>query len=113
MIPPRLLKQLAGRLTEQTRDGSISWRRERSDIQHYVHDLGAGKIAVYYNYSRASADTIELAVIDPNNQVIGSLMAEENDPGYDELADLVFEIQREQGETNRGVTDEILRFLKS
>lgn len=113
MIPPRILKQLADRLTKQTRDGSISWRRERSDIQRYIHDLGTGEIFVYYNYSRGSDDTIELAVIDSKDQVIGSLVVLENEPGYDELADLVFEIQRQQGETDQGVTDEILRLLTS
>jgi len=113
MIPPRLLKQLADRLTTQTREGSVSWRKERSDMQRYIHDLRGGEIVVYYNASRGGPDMIELAVTDSRKQVIGSLVALENEPGYDELADLVFEIQREEGETDRGVTDEILRLLKS
>ena len=112
MIPPRLLKKLAERLTAQTRDGSVSWHKERSDMQRYVHDLAGGQIVVYYNPSRGGPDTIELAVTDSRKQVIGSLGALENEPGYDDLADLVFEIQREQGETSRDVTDEILRLLK-
>lgn len=114
MIPPRLMKQLADRLTKQTRDGSVSWRKERSDLPRYIHDLGAGEIVVFYNYSGGSPATIELAVIDSNkHQVIGSLVALEDEPGYDELADLVFEIQRKEGGVNRLVTDEILRFLQS
>ena len=112
MIPPRILKQLADRLTKQTREGSIVWHRERSDLQRYIHDLSRGKIVVYYNYSRGGADTIELAVTDSSNQVIGSLVAEEHEPGYDELADLVFEIQREEGDAHRVLTDEILDLLK-
>lgn len=113
MIPPRILKQLAERLTKQTREGSASWRKVSTDLPRYIHDLNMGEVVVYYNASRAGADTIEFAVIDPSERVTGSLVVLEHEPGYDELADLVFEIQRKQGEAHRGLTDEILNLLKS
>jgi hypothetical protein len=113
MIPPRMLKQLADHLTKQTREGSASWRRERSDMQRYIHDLSTGEIVVYYNPSRGGPDTIELAVTEPSGEVIGSLVAVEHEPDYDELADLVFEIQQKYGGAHPGVTNEILRLLNS
>lgn len=114
MIPPRIMKQLTDSLTKQTREGSANWSRERFDVQRYIQQLSSGRIVLHYNPSLGGADTIELAVTDPHGEVIGSLVAVENEPGYDELADLVFEIQRAIGEgKHREVTDDVLRLIKS
>ncbi|HZT79682.1 MAG TPA: hypothetical protein VFA26_05660, partial [Gemmataceae bacterium] len=74
--------------------------------------LSSGQIVVLYSPSRGGADTIELAVTDQGGEVIGSLIAEENEPTYDVLADLLFEIQRATGPgPHQAVTEEVLRLL--
>jgi hypothetical protein len=114
MIPPRIMKRLAESLTKQTREGSAPWSRERSDLQRYIHKIGSGRIVLHYDPSRGGADTIELAVTGENGEVIGSLVAVENESGYDELADLVFEVQRATGQgMHRAITDDVLRLIKS
>jgi hypothetical protein len=114
MIPPRLLKQLADNLTSRTKAGQISWARTSQDVQRYIYQLPKAAVVVHYSPSRGASDTIELAVLDNGGMVIGSLVAQEDEPSYDVLADLVFEIQRATDPgSHRFVTDEILSLLKS
>jgi hypothetical protein len=114
MIPPRILKELAESLTKQTREGKLVWSKQRHDLQRYITQLPNGQIVVRYDPSRGGADTIELAVTSHGEEVIGSLIAEENAQDYGILADLLFEVQRSVGEGfHRAVTDDILRLLKS
>jgi hypothetical protein len=114
MIPPRMLKQLAQTLTEQTKAGAISWDRQLNAPQRYQYQLPSGQVVVRYDPSRGGADSIELAVLDFSGEVIGSLIGQESEPIYDVLADLLFEIQRATDHgPMRQVTDDILRLLKS
>ncbi len=115
MIPPRMLKRLAEGLTKRTQADQSRWTRERHDLQRYTSQLSSGgRIVLHYSPSRGASDTIELAVTDPTGEVIGSLVAEENEPPYEVLADLLFEIQRKiEPGMHRAVTDEILGLLKT
>ena len=115
MIPPRMLTRLAEGLIKRTQADQCRWSRERNDLQRYVSQLkSGGKIVLHYSPSRGGSDTIELAVTDPAGDVIGSLVAEENEPTFDILADLLFETERriDPGK-HRAVTDEILGLLKT
>ena len=114
MIPPRILKELATRLTEQTRSGKTTWHRASHDAQRYTAQLPGGQLVVHYSPSRGASDTIELAVLDGSGSVIGSLVAVENEPTYDLLADLLFEVQRKNDPGGHAaVTDAILKLLNS
>lgn len=114
MIPPRMLRGLAENLSGRTRSGTVHWHRDPGRVQRYIYRLNPGEIVVRYDPSSGASDTIELAVIDAAGQVIGSLVGVEDEPRYDTLADLLFEIQRatDQG-SHRQVTDQILDILKS
>lgn len=112
MIPPRVLKQLAERLVEQTQSNAVRWSRPSKDFQRYTAQLAHGELVVNYTTSRGGSDTIEFAVTEPSGEVIGSLTALENEPTYDVLADLLFEIQRKSDPHFRGgVAEEIMRLL--
>jgi hypothetical protein len=113
MIPPRILRQLAQTLTERTRSKAVTWLRTPEGPLRYIHRLANGEIVLRYDPSRGASDTIEFAVVDLSGQVIGSLVAEENEPLYDTLGDLLFEVQRATDHgALRVVTDEILDILK-
>lgn len=113
MIPPRVLRQLAERLTDQTRNGTVRWSRPRHDFQRYTSSLSKSDLVVTYSPSRGGSDTIEFAVTEHGGEVIGSLAAQENEPTYDTLADLLFEIQRKSDpQIHGGVAEEILRMLE-
>jgi hypothetical protein len=115
MIPPRMLQRLAEGLIRRTQADQDRWTRERQDLQRYVLQLkSGGKIVLHYSPSRGGTDTIELAVTGPTGEVIGSIVAEENESPYDVLADLLFEIQLKiDPGMHRAVTDEILGLMKT
>ncbi len=112
MLPTNLLLDVAVELTKRTREGTIHWGREKPDREHYVAIVGGvANIALRYHPSRASEDSIELAILSFDNP-IGQISREEGSLDYDVLANLLFAIQIAENRNNfRGATDAILGIL--